>query len=128
MWTWVRGTAIVQQKAHNASVSLDQLIAMLRKSHPAQAPGTAVFLTSDPDVAPSALLHNLKHNNVLHSRNVIVTVHLGHHPAGAGRREDHRRAAVRQLHPRRPVLRLHGGNRTSPGPSPSASATASSSR
>ena len=48
---------------------------MLKKSHPARAPGTAVFLTSDPDVAPSALLHNLKHNNVLHSRNVIVTVH-----------------------------------------------------
>ena len=39
---------------------------MLKKSQPARAPGTAVFLTSDPDVAPSALLHNLKHNNVLH--------------------------------------------------------------
>jgi len=75
MWTWVRGTAIVQQKAHNASVSLEQLIAMLKKSHPSRAPGKAVFLTSDPDVAPSALLHNLKHNNVLHDRNLIVTVH-----------------------------------------------------
>jgi KUP system potassium uptake protein len=72
--TWVRGTAIVNRKAHSDSVPLEQLVAMLKKSKPAQAPGTAVFLTSDPDVAPSALLHNLKHNHVLHSRNVIVTV------------------------------------------------------
>ena len=72
--TWVQGTAIVNRKAHTGSVPLEQLVAMLKKSKPAQAPGTAVFLTSDPDVAPSALLHNLKHNHVLHSRNVIVTV------------------------------------------------------
>jgi KUP system potassium uptake protein len=47
---------------------------MLQKSKPARAPGTAVFLTSDQESAPSALLHNLKHNNVLHARNVVVTV------------------------------------------------------
>ncbi len=47
---------------------------MLRKSQPARAPGTAVFLTSDQQTAPSALLHNLKHNHVLHERNVVVTV------------------------------------------------------
>ncbi len=74
MTTWVRGTRIVNRKAHTGSVPLEQLVAMLKKSKPAQAPGTAVFLTSDPDVAPSALLHNLKHNHVLHSRNAIVTV------------------------------------------------------
>ncbi|MFT3972773.1 MAG: potassium transporter Kup [Amaricoccus sp.] len=76
MTTWVRGTAIVNRKAHSGSVPLEQLVAMLKKSKPAQAPGTAVFLTSDPEVAPSALLHNLKHNHVLHSRNVIVTVQV----------------------------------------------------
>jgi KUP system potassium uptake protein len=76
MTTWVRGTAIVNRKAHVGSVPLEQLVAMLKKSKPAQAPGTAVFLTSDPEVAPSALLHNLKHNHVLHSRNVIVTVQV----------------------------------------------------
>ena len=37
-------------------------------------PGTAVFLTSDPDFAPTALLHNLKHNKVLHEHNVILTI------------------------------------------------------
>jgi KUP system potassium uptake protein len=74
MGTWVRGTAIVQSKARIGSTSLEALIAMLGKSRPARAPGTAVFLTSDPELAPSALLHNLKHNHVLHARNVVVTV------------------------------------------------------
>ncbi len=74
MMTWVRGTRIVQAKAHAESISIGSLLRMLAKSRPADAPGTAVFLTSDPDAAPSALLHNLKHNHVLHARNIIVTV------------------------------------------------------
>ncbi len=74
MMTWVRGTSIVQTKARVGSVSLETLVGMLQKSRPAKAPGTAVFLTSDQETAPSALLHNLKHNNVLHARNVVVTV------------------------------------------------------
>lgn len=74
IWTWVRGTAHVQRKAHDSAVELPKLIKMLEKSHPIQVPGTAVFLTQDPDTAPSALLHNLKHNRVLHSQNFIVTV------------------------------------------------------
>ncbi|HRO12445.1 MAG TPA: potassium transporter Kup [Amaricoccus sp.] len=72
--TWVRGTAIVNAKAHAASLPLDQLVGMLKKSHPARVPGSAVFLTSDPDAAPAALMHNLKHNHVLHERNFVVTV------------------------------------------------------
>ncbi|MFC3179835.1 potassium transporter Kup [Cypionkella sinensis] len=74
IWTWVRGTAHVQRKAHDSAVELTKLIKMLEKSHPIEVPGTAVFLTQDPDTAPSALLHNLKHNRVLHSQNFIVTV------------------------------------------------------
>jgi KUP system potassium uptake protein len=74
IWTWVRGTKHVQQKAHESAVSLANLIKMLGKSHPTVVPGTAVFLTSDPDTAPSALMHNLKHNHVLHQQNFIVTV------------------------------------------------------
>jgi KUP system potassium uptake protein len=74
MTTWVRGTAIVNSKAHAASIPLGQLVGMLKKSKPARVPGSAVFLTSDPEVAPSALMHNLKHNHVLHERNFIVTV------------------------------------------------------
>ena len=74
IWTWVRGTNHVKRKAHESAVSLVKLIAMLEKSHPIEVPGTAVFLTQDPDTAPSALMHNIKHNRVLHSQNFIVTV------------------------------------------------------
>ena len=78
--TWVRGTRTVNAKAHAASVSMESVIGMLKKSHPARVPGTAVFLTSDPDSAPAALMHNLKHNHVLHDRNVIVTVNAATTP------------------------------------------------
>ena len=47
---------------------------MLEKSKPTRVAGTAVFLTGDPNVAPSALMHNLKHNKVLHERVVIMNV------------------------------------------------------
>ena len=61
-------------------------------------PGTAVFLTSDPDFAPTALLHNLKHNKVLHEHNVILTIVTADTPrVPRGRaRADH--AAVAAFH------------------------------
>ena len=74
IWTWVRGTKHVKRKAQESAVSLTKLIGMLEKSHPIAVPGTAVFLTQDPDTAPSALMHNIKHNRVLHNQNYIVTV------------------------------------------------------
>lgn len=74
IWTWIRGSELVLRKARTDAVTLLSLIGMLRKPKLARAPGTAVFLTSDPDVAPSALMHNLKHNHVLHERNLIVKV------------------------------------------------------
>ena len=74
MWTWVRGTALLSQKTHRDSISTRDLIRMLQKSKPTRVPGTAIFLTSDPEVAPSALMHNLKHNKVLHERIIIMSV------------------------------------------------------
>ena len=74
MWTWTRGSQILTAKAKKDSLPLVDLIEMLRARPPHRAPGTAVFLTSDPDVAPVALMHNLKHNKVLHEKNVILTV------------------------------------------------------
>lgn len=74
IYTWVRATSYVGKKAHDAAVALPQLLKMLEKSHPIEVPGTAVFLTQDPETAPSALMHNLKHNRVLHAQNFIVTV------------------------------------------------------
>ncbi|MGV9007005.1 MAG: potassium transporter Kup [Brevundimonas sp.] len=74
MWTWVRGTQILTTKTRKDSLPLSDLIEMLRARPPHRAPGTAIFLTSDPDIAPVALMHNLKHNKVLHEKNIILTV------------------------------------------------------
>ena len=80
MWTWVRGSQILSAKAKKDSLPLADLIEMLRARPPHRAPGTAIFLTSDPDVAPVALMHNLKHNKVLHEKNVILTVRTTDRP------------------------------------------------
>lgn len=80
MWTWVRGTQILTDKTRKDSLPLNDLIEMLKARPPHRAPGTAIFLTSDPDVAPVALMHNLKHNKVLHEKNVILTVHTADRP------------------------------------------------
>jgi KUP system potassium uptake protein len=74
MWTWVRGVGILINKTRKTDVPLVELVGMLEKSPPHQVRGTAVFLTSDPEIAPAALLHNLKHNKVLHEKNVVLTV------------------------------------------------------
>jgi len=80
MWTWVRGTQILTDKTRKDSLPLSDLIEMLKARPPHRAPGTAIFLTSDPEVAPVALMHNLKHNKVLHEKNVILTVHTADRP------------------------------------------------
>jgi KUP system potassium uptake protein len=72
--TWRRGTAILANKTRRAEVPLETLLRSLEKKPPHIVPGTAVFLTSDPSSAPTALMHNLKHNKVLHEHNVILTV------------------------------------------------------
>jgi KUP system potassium uptake protein len=72
--TWRRGTGILANKTRRIEVPLDTLFRNLEKKPPHFVPGTAVFLTSDPEFAPTALLHNLKHNKVLHEHNVILTV------------------------------------------------------
>jgi KUP system potassium uptake protein len=72
--TWRRGTNILALKTRRSEVPLETLIANLEKKPPHIVPGTAVFLTSEPDFAPTALLHNLKHNKVLHEHNVILTI------------------------------------------------------
>ncbi|MGL4813340.1 MAG: potassium transporter Kup, partial [Beijerinckiaceae bacterium] len=74
MATWVKGTGILFQKTRKTDVPLRELIGMLQKSPPHRVSGTAVFLTSDPETAPTAMLHNIKHNKVLHEKNAILTV------------------------------------------------------
>ena len=72
--TWTRGTRILASKTRKTEVPLEALLHSLEKKPPHVVPGTAVFLTSDPEFAPTALLHNLKHNKVLHEHNVILTI------------------------------------------------------
>jgi KUP system potassium uptake protein len=94
MATWVRGTSIVYKKAHTSSTKVPSLLEMLEKSKSVmRAPGTAVFLTSDPENAPSALLHNLKHNHVLHERNILLSVTVATTP----RVREEERLSIEQL-------------------------------
>jgi len=75
MWTWLRGSAHVQRQSRRNSVTIQSLTQMVGTSkHLVDVSGTAVFLTADPEVAPAALMHNIKHNQVLHAQNLIVGV------------------------------------------------------
>ena len=80
IWTWRRGAAILVLKTRRIEVPLDDLIKSLEKRPPHIVKGTAVFLTSDPSFVPTALLHNLKHNKVLHEHNVILTIETAQTP------------------------------------------------
>src|SRR5450432_1150495 len=80
IWTWRRGAAILIAKTRRTEVPLKDLIKSLEKRPPHLVKGTAVFLSSDPGFVPTALLHNLKHNKVLHEHNVILTVETAQTP------------------------------------------------
>ena len=74
MTTWTKGAKLLSAKVHASSIPLAEVVPMLVGPSIYRAPGTAVFMTSDPASAPVALLHNLKHNKVLHERNLVLTV------------------------------------------------------
>jgi len=80
MYTWRRGTRILLAKTRKHEMPLESLVASLEKRSPHTVPGTAVFLTSDPEFAPTALLHSLKHYKVLHENNVILTIETADTP------------------------------------------------
>ena len=80
MWTWARGSQILTDKTRRDSIPLNDLVDILKARAPYRAPGTAIFLTSDIDSTPVALMHNLKHNKVLHEKNIILTVRTAETP------------------------------------------------
>jgi KUP system potassium uptake protein len=80
MYTWRRGSRLLFEKTRKTEVPLDGLVANLEKRPPQRVPGTAVFLTSDPSSAPTALMHSLKHYKVLHENNVVLTVEIAPEP------------------------------------------------
>lgn len=91
MYSWWRGTQLAFATGQKQMVDLDSFARSMMKSSVHQVPGTAFFLTSDPNAVPPALLHNLKHNRVLHEKNVILTVETVRVPTVSERdRVDHR--------------------------------------
>ena len=74
MWTWRRGSRLLNEKTRRLEVPLGSLVRSLEGKPPHKVPGTAVFLTHDPESTPTALLHSLKHYHVLHENNVVLTV------------------------------------------------------
>jgi KUP system potassium uptake protein len=74
MVTWIRGADRLLAKTRRIDTPLPDPIAMMTRRPPAKTKGVAVFLTADPDNAPTALMHSLKHYRVLHEHNVILTV------------------------------------------------------
>ncbi len=78
MWTWIKGSFIINSRARKREIKLEHFIPemqsrfpRLRKTH-----GTAFFFAADPDRTPAALLQNIRHNNVIHEKNIILTVRV----------------------------------------------------
>jgi KUP system potassium uptake protein len=94
MWTWMRGVARVS-RAEQTDLKVADVLPMLTQRPPLRARGVAVFLTADPDSVPAALMHNLKHNQVLHEQVVLLTVRVATRP----RVPDADRVEVRDLAP-----------------------------
>lgn len=93
MYTWRRGSRLLFEKSRKLEFPLAELVAMLEKRPPQRVPGTAVFLTSDPQSAPTALMHSLKHYKVLHEKNVILTIET----APAPRIDDSERVRLEEI-------------------------------
>lgn len=74
MLTWVRGYGILAKITRRNEADLAWLVRKLEQKPPARVNGTAVFLSADVNAAPTALLHNLKHNRVLHERNIVLSI------------------------------------------------------
>jgi len=72
--TWRRGRELLYQEIRKEGIQLDSFLPGLMLAPPVRVPGTAVFLIAQQGMVPQALLHNLKHNKVLHERNVFLTV------------------------------------------------------
>jgi len=80
IFTWRKGANILAAKTRRLETPIDELVEALEKKPRPRVPGTAVFLTGDPNSAPTALLHSLKHYKVLHEDNVVLTVVIENTP------------------------------------------------
>ena len=80
MWAWWRGTQTILVKNHARMVSLNSFVTSMANTSAQRVDGTAFFLSPDASKVPQALLHNLKHNRVLHDRNIILTIETARTP------------------------------------------------
>ncbi|MBI2717478.1 MAG: potassium transporter Kup [Rhizobiales bacterium] len=94
MITWLRGRAALAEKLRRESIELVGLLQSLERRSPTRVAGAAVFMQTDPVYAPSALMHNLKHNRVLHDILVFISVETTDEPRVE---RDDERVAVKQL-------------------------------
>lgn len=78
MGVWVKGTIILTSRARKKDVKIEKFVKTFAEKYgtPMRVPGTAFFLTGDPDFVPTALVQNLKHNKVLHEKNIILSVRI----------------------------------------------------
>jgi KUP system potassium uptake protein len=74
MTTWKRGRDILSSRLRGSSIPLTQLLESFGDHPPVRVPGTAIFMTGNPEGTPPALLHNLKHNKVLHEQVMLLTI------------------------------------------------------
>jgi KUP system potassium uptake protein len=74
MTTWSTGRSILAERLSERTVSFEQFLHDLQATPPTRVPGTAVYLARNPEIVPHALLHNLKHNKVLHERVMLLAL------------------------------------------------------
>ena len=109
--TWSKGRKLMIQRLREAAMPINIFIQSAANTA-ARVPGTAVFMTSSADGVPHALLHNLKHNKVLHERVILLTVKIADEPfIGEARPEPGIEPLGQGLSPNDHPLRLHAGCR-----------------
>ncbi|MBV8656890.1 MAG: potassium transporter Kup [Burkholderiales bacterium] len=80
MTTWKRGRRLLYHRLHDGELPVDMFVESIEANPPIRVEGTAVFMTGNAETVPHALLHNLKHNKVLHEQVVLLTVHASDIP------------------------------------------------
>jgi len=110
MMTWRRGRRLLADMQQRDRQPLKEFMVQLEQFPPARVPGTAIFMTMSPGVVPAALLHNLKHNKVLHEHVLFLTIHVADVPYAAG----DERFAVQQISPSCWQVDVHYGFKEDP--------------
>jgi KUP system potassium uptake protein len=105
MTTWRSGRLVLQRERERDALPVQTFIATLRPGRPPRVPGTSVFMTGNISNVPNALLHNLKHNKVLHERVVLMTVQTEDIPHVG----DDQRLEIRHLDQNIHTITLHYG-------------------